>query len=472
MHTRIGGLSSLSRKRYALNKLKMPINLEANFFLAPVSSLRFQDAKPTELAFDLEAYNKSRHAQITCLLQITSNHGKEYVIDTLAPGVWNEVNGLAPLFANPNIVKVGHSIGGLDVRCLHRDFGIFVVNAFDTFEAAATLRLYSKGLANVCAHYGMSDFDYYAKLKSKYQNADWRKRPLTREMIEYGRYDIHYLVTLRKVMMRDLAQELTTPETVKVAEARQVAASLAAILGKFDDDDEEAFGGFHSFDDDDDDVHDEIPPPSDDDEFQDTLMDEPDPLRSRFGARDLRMDASLMRAISQSQDRCLSLWSGEPEPYSKNKQILTLMQKSRNGEIEALSDSQIELYSSLAQWRQYVAGKEGCLPGFICNLDVLALIAYKRPTSETNLRQVSYSLPVSFRALGNSLYLEELFQLVITSRKADGLGSTDDCSLPSYADFLSRRKKHRLEFASKAVVATAFVAVAAFAAHALSKRRK
>ena len=148
------------------------------------------------------------------------------------------------------------------------------------------------------------------------------------------------------------------------------------------------------------------------------------------------------------------------------------MQKSRNGEIEALSDSQIELYSSLAQWRQYVAGKEGCLPGFICNLDVLALIAYKRPTSETNLRQVSYSLPVSFRALGNSLYLEELFQLVITSRKADGLGSTDDCSLPSYADFLNRRKKHRLEFASKAVVATAFVAVAAFAAHALSKRRK
>lgn len=77
---------------------------------------------------------------MTCLVQLALNNGKEYVIDSLAPGVWESVGGLAPLFANPDIVKVGHAIGGLDVRCLHRDFGIFVVNAFDTYEAAKCLR--------------------------------------------------------------------------------------------------------------------------------------------------------------------------------------------------------------------------------------------------------------------------------------------------------------------------------------------
>jgi hypothetical protein len=100
---------------------------------------------PSEIAFDVESYNKSKYTQLTCLLQVTSDAGKEYVIDTLAVGVWDEVGGLAPLFADPRIVKIGHSIGGLDVRSLHRDFGIFIVNAFDTYESAKILGLKAHG---------------------------------------------------------------------------------------------------------------------------------------------------------------------------------------------------------------------------------------------------------------------------------------------------------------------------------------
>ena len=382
------------------------------------------------------------------------------------------MNGLAPLFGNPNIVKVGHAIGGLDVRCLHRDFGIFVVNAFDTFEAATTLRLSPRGLANVCAHYGMPDYDHYMSLKSQYQNTDWRQRPLSKEMIEYGRYDIHYLLALRKVMMRDLAIELVKPDAAKDAEARQVATSLAAILSRFDEDDEGFFGGDHAFTGNG--IGEDVPVQSDDDEegFHDATAEEPGPRQSKFCARDLRMDASLMQVISQSQDRCLSLWSVEPEPHSKNTQILALMQKSRNGEIEELTYSQIELYSSLAQWRQYVAGKEGCLPAFICHLDVLALVAYKRPTTETGLRQVGYDLPDLFKSLGSGSYLDELFRLVIKSRRTDGLSISDDATFPSYMDFLDQRKKRRLEFASKAAVVSACIAVTAFTVLSLLKRRR
>lgn len=68
--------------------------------------------KVTELAFDLEAYNPSKYTQSTCLIQLSSNLGKEYVIDPLADGVWDAVELLAPLFGDPGIVKVGHSISG------------------------------------------------------------------------------------------------------------------------------------------------------------------------------------------------------------------------------------------------------------------------------------------------------------------------------------------------------------------------
>lgn len=46
------------------------------------------------------------------LLQIHSNLGKEYVIDTLARGVWENVGGLAELFGDPDVIKIGHAISG------------------------------------------------------------------------------------------------------------------------------------------------------------------------------------------------------------------------------------------------------------------------------------------------------------------------------------------------------------------------
>jgi len=97
------------------------------------------------IGFDLEMYNPNAHTCITCLLQIATSSAS-YVIDVLVPEVWQLVSLLAPIFADPNVVKVGQAIGSLDVPSLHRDFGIFVVNAFDTYEAAWLLKLQKKGL--------------------------------------------------------------------------------------------------------------------------------------------------------------------------------------------------------------------------------------------------------------------------------------------------------------------------------------
>ena len=60
-------------------------------------------------------------------------------------------------------------------------------------KAAQKLDIKKAGLASLCAHYNLPSSDEYKELKSKCQLADWRKRPMEKEMIRYGCYDVHYL---------------------------------------------------------------------------------------------------------------------------------------------------------------------------------------------------------------------------------------------------------------------------------------
>jgi ribonuclease D len=405
-----------------------------SFFLCV---LPVQGAKPTEIAFDLECYNKSKYTQMTCLLQIAVNNSKEYVIDPLAPGVWETVGGLAPLFADPQIVKIGHSIGGLDVRCLHRDFGIFIVNAFDTYEAAQCLQLPSKGLAKVCAHYGLTDVEIYESLKEEYQTTDWTKRPLTKPMIQYGRYDVHYLIQLRRLMMRDLAkQELWETDDEKIAkhaEARRVATSLASMLRRFDEDEETCV------------EEEELPPNSLDDDEPETggmSKEESEEEGERtyfYEAKELRMNLDLMQAISRSQERCLDLWTADPEPHLKIPDYQSLMVRSKKKEI-TWTPSQSEVYAKLVEWRARVADRQECTAGFVCELGFLASVAYKRPTSEVGLRQLNFFLPELLLLDNNDM---ELFDLVRRSRQADMLGENDDREIPCYEGYLEQEKSGR-----------------------------
>ena len=71
--------------------------------------------------------------------------------------MWSGVKAaLEPVFSDPAVVKIGHGIS-YDVRALHRDFGVAIVNAFDTHEAAKVLNLQRTGLAHVCEFYGLKE---------------------------------------------------------------------------------------------------------------------------------------------------------------------------------------------------------------------------------------------------------------------------------------------------------------------------
>jgi ribonuclease D len=434
-----------------------------------------EEGRPTEIGLDMEMYNPSKFTQVTCLLQLSSNAGKEYVIDTLAPGVWDCVSLLSPLFADPAIVKVGHSIGSLDIRSLHRDFGIFVVNAFDTYEAAQVLKLPNGlGLAWVCQHYGLVNVEQYKDLKAMYQTTDWRRRPLTDDMIRYGRYDVHFLLALRRLMIRDLTREELWDNVGfnRDAERRMIAKALASSIKRME---REEDGEIVDHENDldlsmDESVHTIASNISDDEGYFTPPMQE-DPnndatRHSEYNAETLRMQANLMRVISHSQQRCLDLWSLKTEVPTKNDSFVSVIYRAGNGELE-WSPSHMALYEDLVHWRDVVARKECVLPGLVCSLHLLVSVAAKRPTCEASLRRISYFLP---ELLQEEDYLGQILSLVRSALEKDGTSPASvrarKYSVPGSKSTL--RKRHL----ARSLAAVAVIGAVTVLTIALSRRRR
>ncbi|NXJ64801.1 EXOSX protein, partial [Rostratula benghalensis] len=137
-----------------------------------------------EFALDLEHHSYRSFLGLTCLMQI-STRTEDFIIDTLE--LRSDMNILNETFTDPAIVKVLHGADS-DVEWLQKDFGLYLVNMFDTHQAARLLNL------------GRHSLDHLLKLycnvaaDKQYQLADWRIRPLPEEMIRYAREDTHYLL--------------------------------------------------------------------------------------------------------------------------------------------------------------------------------------------------------------------------------------------------------------------------------------
>ena len=93
--------------------------------------------KFTELAFDLEHHAYRSFLGFTCLMQI-STRKHDYIVDTLV--LREELYKLNKVTTNAKIVKIFHG-GQADVLWLQKDFGIYIVNMFDTFYASQKLCL-------------------------------------------------------------------------------------------------------------------------------------------------------------------------------------------------------------------------------------------------------------------------------------------------------------------------------------------
>ncbi|NWI12298.1 EXOSX protein, partial [Crypturellus soui] len=137
-----------------------------------------------EFAVDLEHHSYRSFLGLTCLMQI-STRTEDFIIDTLE--LRSDMNILNETFTDPAIVKVIHGADS-DVEWLQKDFGLYLVNMFDTHQAARLLNLGKHSLDHLLKLYCNVDAD------KQYQLADWRIRPLPEEMIQYARDDTHYLL--------------------------------------------------------------------------------------------------------------------------------------------------------------------------------------------------------------------------------------------------------------------------------------
>jgi exosome complex exonuclease RRP6 len=93
--------------------------------------------------------------------------------------------------------KVFHG-SDLDVEWLQKDFGIYVVNMFDTGQAARALNYPHFSLSYLLQKFCQ------VQAQKHFQQADWRQRPLDPAMIRYAREDTHYLLYIYDCMRKEL----------------------------------------------------------------------------------------------------------------------------------------------------------------------------------------------------------------------------------------------------------------------------
>jgi exosome complex exonuclease RRP6 len=81
-----------------------------------------------EIAVDLEHHHLESYIGIVCLMQISTRF-TDYIVDTIK--LREHIHEINEVFTNPRIIKVFHG-SDFDIMWLQRDFGVYVVNMFDT----------------------------------------------------------------------------------------------------------------------------------------------------------------------------------------------------------------------------------------------------------------------------------------------------------------------------------------------------
>jgi len=154
-------------------------------------------AQAAELAVDLECENNLHHyGAYISLIQISTAH-KSWVVDVL---ILENIKPLLEVLENQKIQKIFHDVS-FDFRILQDQFNCHPRNIFDTQIAALFLGKEHLGLGDLLKEY------FNAEKESKYQMADWTKRPLTKEMLSYAVKDTTYLIQLREILRRELVQK-------------------------------------------------------------------------------------------------------------------------------------------------------------------------------------------------------------------------------------------------------------------------
>ena len=150
-----------------------------------------------EIGIDLECENNLHHyGSYISLIQI-STPKKHFIVDVLT---LKDIEPVLDMLKDSSIEKIFHDVG-FDLRILQHQFRVRVKNVFDTFVAAQLLGKKEVGLGSLLKEY------FGIEKKSKFQMADWTKRPLKQEMLAYAIKDTLYLIRLRDKLVEELHEK-------------------------------------------------------------------------------------------------------------------------------------------------------------------------------------------------------------------------------------------------------------------------
>ena len=108
-----------------------------------------------------------------------------------------DMSPLIRVLENKRIQKIFHDIS-FDLRIIKSQFKCSTKNIFDTQIAALILGKKDIGLGPLLK-------EYFGVVKeSKFQMADWTKRPINKDMLDYAAQDSVYLIKLRNTLLREL----------------------------------------------------------------------------------------------------------------------------------------------------------------------------------------------------------------------------------------------------------------------------
>ena len=164
------------------------------------------------ISVDLESDSYHHYAEKIALMQICGGDSI-FILDPLSV----DPAPLASLLEERTKEKIFHDVD-YDGRMLLTFLGVKPDPIFDTMIAARILGKEKVGLADLLAEY------FGVTADKGFQKADWSRRPLSREMLEYAALDVAHLIELRDILAGEME------EAGRMAWAGEEFARLVANL--------------------------------------------------------------------------------------------------------------------------------------------------------------------------------------------------------------------------------------------------
>lgn len=145
------------------------------------------------IVLDLEADSLHRYKQKICLIQYADDE-QACLIDPLA------VEDMRPFVSWLEKATIWMHGADYDMSLFLMTWGVLPKMIFDTQTAARLLGFRQFGLASLVEHF------FHIELSKASQKADWAKRPLSDNMVNYALNDVKYMLGMADIMTAKLKE--------------------------------------------------------------------------------------------------------------------------------------------------------------------------------------------------------------------------------------------------------------------------